>query len=271
MVAVRLTVDADLANRSHQERARLASNFADRAFSILAKERRIAASSHTLEHTGFAMPHMDDSTEWIAALERRLLEPLPGAAAHRKFPHELSYGRHAGPAPPHARVAAVLILLYPDAGRWHIPLILRPATMTSHGGQIGFPGGTLEPGETLEACAGRETEEELGLNARNLRSLGRLSELYIYASNYRVTPCLAVTNQKPEYRVNQAEVAAVLSLPLDMLWSDSPLGQHVVRRGGVDFLVPHFEWEGCRIWGATRMMLGELQRLVDDCGRKPLY
>lgn len=217
------------------------------------------------------MLDLDQSQGWLSALERRLRGPLPGAAAHRRFPHELSYGRHAGPAPPRARVAAVMILLYPDADQWFIPLILRPATMAAHAGQVGFPGGQIDPGESPEVCAWRECTEELGCETRGIRSLGRLSELYIYASNFRVTPCLAVADAKPEFQVNRDEVETVLQLPLDILWSDAPLGSHVVQRGGVDFQVPHLEWEGRRIWGATRMMLGELQWLVDDCRRESVY
>lgn len=217
------------------------------------------------------MSNTEVSSDLLSALERRLRDPLPGAAAHRRFPHELSLGRHAGPAPPHARVAAVLILLYPDADQWYIPLILRPATMNSHGGQIGFPGGRLESGETPEACASRETREELGLDTQRLRFLGRLTELYIYASNFRVTPCLAAMDGKPEFHANRAEVADVLCLPLRFLWSESALGYHVVHRQGVDFRVPHLELAGQQIWGATRMMLGELQWLVDDCRVDSLY
>src|SRR5687768_9711616 len=97
---------------------------------------------------------------------------LPGRAAQAKFEPQLSYGRHFGPAPDNARLAAVMILLFPDGEDWRLPLVLRPVSLTAHGGQIGLPGGAVDPGESSDQAALRELTEELGVGAEGVELLG---------------------------------------------------------------------------------------------------
>ena len=118
---------------------------------------------------------------------------------------ELSYGRHAGPAPSTARHAAVMLLLFRRDGRWHLPLTERPSSLLRHGGQISLPGGTIEPGETSEQAAVRELREELGIDAP-VDMLGRLADCYVFASNFVVTPWLAATTVEPHWRPDAREV-----------------------------------------------------------------
>ena len=94
-----------------------------------------------------------------ARLAARLKQPLPGWAAQARYQPELSFGRHLGPAPSDAKPAAVLILLYPNGGRWHVPLTLRSAHLPDHAGQVSLPGGLIEPGEDSRQAALREFTE----------------------------------------------------------------------------------------------------------------
>lgn len=201
----------------------------------------------------------------------RLRGQLPGRRSHRKLASELAYGRHAGPPLWDARPAAVLVCLYPSEGRWHIPLTLRPPHMVQHARQVSFPGGMLEPGETLEACALREYEEELGADSRDLFLLGRLTPLYVFASNFLVTPCVAATANTPRWRPNPDEVERMLQLSLDVLVQPSCRGGHVLHRGGYDFATRHLLCGDDRIWGATAMMLAEVADVISEArGSTPL-
>ncbi|MGD9644915.1 MAG: CoA pyrophosphatase [Pirellulales bacterium] len=195
-------------------------------------------------------------------LVERLRMPLPGRTAQSRFEPELSFGRHYAPPPADARQAAVLVLLYPHADRWHVPLTLRPATMTDHAGQVSFPGGLIEPGETSEQAALRELEEELGIGAADVALLGRLTPLYLFVSNFAVEPWVAVASSRPAFRPNPSEVADVLELSLDHLIDPANFGAHKLNVRSLEFHAPHLLLGEHRIWGATSMMLGELADVV---------
>ena len=195
-------------------------------------------------------------------LVERLRLPLPGRTAQSRFEPELSFGRHYAPPPDDARRAAVLVLLYPREGRWHVPLTLRPATMTDHAGQISFPGGLIEPNETSEQAALRELEEELGVPGDRIRLVGRMTPIYLFVSNFAVEPWLAVTDDLPAFVPSPSEVADVLELSLDHLADPANIGQHKLNVRELEFHAPHLLLGEHRIWGATSMMLGELAAIV---------
>jgi 8-oxo-dGTP pyrophosphatase MutT (NUDIX family) len=170
---------------------------------------------------------------------------------------ELSYGRHAGPAPHDARRAAVLLLLFQRAGRWHVPLTQRPETLARHAGQMSLPGGSLDPGETSQQAALREVDEELGLEAP-ATILGRLADCYIYNSNFLVTPWLAATTPEPTWKPHDREVQRIVELPLETLLDESAVEQTMIRRGPLKFRAPCIHFAGACIWGATSVILSEL-------------
>ena len=198
---------------------------------------------------------------------QRLKRPLPGARAQTLFAPELSYGRHQLPPPQDARQAAVLLLLYPEQGSWRLPLTLRPDTLPTHAGQISFPGGEVEGGETVQQAALRELSEELQVGAADLELLGQLSEIYVFASNYVVTPCVALAPRRPQVHPNPAEVANLLEPTLVELLDPRRRGEHQIIRRGVCFQAPHIEYRGHRIWGATSMILAEFLAVVDQAVR----
>ena len=193
-----------------------------------------------------------------AQLTAQLERPLPGWRAQASFQPELSFGRHRGPAPQGARPAAVLVLLYPHQGAWHVPMTLRPAHMPDHGGQVSFPGGMIERGESSRQAALREYCEELGAPPDELTILGRLSPLYLFASNFQITPWVAATDKAPEWRPSQREVERLLEIPVSHLRDPRNTGHIERRQRGLGFRAPCYVWQEERIWGATSMILAEL-------------
>jgi 8-oxo-dGTP pyrophosphatase MutT (NUDIX family) len=195
-----------------------------------------------------------------------LEQPLPGWQAQVRFQPELSFGRHQGPAAVDARAAAVLVLVYPRAGQWHVPLILRPGHMVDHAGQISLPGGVIEPGESSRAAALREFSEELGAGVEGLEILGPMSPLYLFASNYQITPWVAAAPAVPAWRPSTFEVERLLEIPLAHLLDPRNRGRVEKTQRGLAFHAPCFVWEEERIWGATSMILAELLAGVGPLG-----
>ena len=197
-------------------------------------------------------------------LSERLTRPLTGPGVGSRFEIQPRLGRPYEPAPADARSAAVLLLLYPYEDAWHVPLTLRPAHLPDHAGQVCLPGGAMERGETGRAAAIREFHEELGAGDVRLEVLGCLSPLYVQASHFRVEPWVAATARRPAFQPNAQEVERLLEVPLPFLLDPANLQGHQRRYQGQLYQAPHFDWQDCRIWGATCMMLGELITLLDE-------
>jgi 8-oxo-dGTP pyrophosphatase MutT (NUDIX family) len=171
---------------------------------------------------------------------------------------ELSFGRHAGPARGDARPAAVAVVLCWDSGEWSLPLTVRHTGLTRHGGQMSLPGGLIDAGEAACEAAARELEEELGLRPQ-LTWLGELAQLFVFASNAVVTPCVATIDHWPAWVPQPTEVDSVLRLPLRELIEPLPADPIVIQRGPFSFTAPQLLVEGHSAWGATACMLGELR------------
>ncbi len=172
----------------------------------------------------------------------------------------LSYGRHQGPPSPTARPAAVLVALWQSEDQWHIPMTVRQPHLASHSGQISLPGGAIEKNESPGQAALREAHEELGIAPQDVQLVGALPPLYLYNSDYLVTPLVARLRREPLWHPCRHEVAELFHLPLPWLGEQPirPPHKTVMRRGHNEFSVPCFRYQGRVIWGATAMILAEL-------------
>ena len=174
-------------------------------------------------------------------------------------------GRYAAPpaateADRAARPAAVLvpILLRPAPS---VLLTLRAPTLSAHAGQVSFPGGRIEPGESAEEAALREAEEEVGLDPAAARVVGRLPE-HLTGTGFRITPVVALLPPPGSLRPDPAEVAEAFEYALAALLSPGlPERREGVWRGrpGVSWVWPH---ERHLIWGATAAILRNLALLL---------
>ena len=198
----------------------------------------------------------------IENIKAALAGELRGMASHQKM------------MPPHRRLKAadtdkkrlkpssVLLLLFEKNDELLICLIKRPLNMKHHAGQIAFPGGRIDPGETALETALRETWEEIGIAPDNIEVLGSLSELFVDVSGYLIQPFVGWLRGKPFFVLNKAEVEKIIFFPL--LKFRNALEETELDTVSGRLSVPCFKYEGEVIWGATAMILSEFYDALDE-------
>ena len=145
-------------------------------------------------------------------------------------------------------------------------LTVRSARLSTHSGQVAFPGGKRDPQDvSAEATALREAHEEVGLAPRNVEVLGRLP-LYVTGTAFHITPVVALVHPQASYFPNPGEVADLFEVPLSYLLNPAHHERHAMQWQGVDrewFAMPYQDGEQQRyIWGATAGMLRNLYRFL---------
>ena len=157
--------------------------------------------------------------------------------------------------------AAVMILVYPDhEGRLSLVLTLRRADLRGHSGQVSFPGGRQDQqDENLTATAIRETCEEIGVGRDQIRIVGSLPGFYIPTSHHDVYPTVARCDAVPHFHANPDEVEEIFSCALEDLLHPRFKREETWRIGDRDVWVPYYAVNGHKVWGATAIMLSELE------------
>jgi 8-oxo-dGTP pyrophosphatase MutT (NUDIX family) len=142
-----------------------------------------------------------------------------------------------------------------------ILLTLRAAKLSSHAGQVSFPGGRIEAGETPEAAAVREAAEEVGLDPRLPELLGRLPD-HATGTGFRITPVVALVPAPLNLTPDPGEVEEPFELPLAVILDPRAPERRSAEWKGVrrEFWVwPH---ERHYIWGATAAILVNLAKVL---------
>jgi 8-oxo-dGTP pyrophosphatase MutT (NUDIX family) len=208
---------------------------------------------------------MDDFEIFIEKLQAALKQPLPGLEAQLRMAGMRRIIREGHmEIPPHARNGAVLALFYPFRKEIRLVFMKRTEYPGVHSGQISFPGGGAEPEDpSIEMTALRETQEEIGVDARDIRLIGKLSELYIPPSNFLVTPVVGFIPFRPEFQPDPQEVDSLIEISLDdLLREDAITEKEISIFPAARMTVPCYFVNECVIWGATAMMLNELVAVI---------
>jgi 8-oxo-dGTP pyrophosphatase MutT (NUDIX family) len=161
---------------------------------------------------------------------------------------------------PQERVAAVLVPVI----EWPEPSILftlRAAHLSRHAGEMSFPGGVQEPGESLVDTALREASEEIGLDPLAPDILGALPPIHTRVSGFLVVPWVGVLPASPDLAASDHEIEAIVELSIARLGAaERPMELPV--DGGRTWTGWAYEVDGTTVWGATGWILHGLLELV---------
>ncbi|WP_296982797.1 MULTISPECIES: CoA pyrophosphatase [unclassified Thalassolituus] len=159
---------------------------------------------------------------------------------------------------PQLAEAGVLVALT-DEENPQLLLTLRSSNLSSHKGEVAFPGGKRDPEDVdIIATALREAEEEVALAARDVQVLGELDQV-VSRFGYLITPVLAVVPPGLDYQPNPDELDAIFMAPLD-LFRQPPSGYF--ERDNIS--VPSYDYENFHIWGLTAMVIAEMMNNLWD-------
>jgi len=201
--------------------------------------------------------------DWFTRLEEELEKPLPGLAAQLKMAprvHRLVEAEGT------LRPSGVLVLIYPHLNQLHTVFIRRTEYAGVHSGQVSFPGGMAEPGDSdTRDTALREAGEETGLDPLAVEIIGKLTPLPVPVSRSLVYPYVGVMPYRPEFKHDPHEVQYLIEVPIyELLHSSRKTMELDISGRQVE--VPCYDAANHRIWGATAMIMSEFLAIASRAG-----
>ncbi len=167
-------------------------------------------------------------------------------------------GDHALVRAQASKKAAVLVPIVDPDGPG-VLLTLRREHLRTHAGQIAFPGGGLEPGETAVEAALREAHEEVLIDPAKVDLIGMI-EPYRTVTGYIITPVLGIIPPGLPLEPHEHEVAELFEVPLAFLLDAANQRLESALLQGRERRYYEIVWNGRRIWGATAGMIVNLSR-----------
>jgi len=207
---------------------------------------------------GIALPRVLSGLE-----ERGMLGPPPHTPTPRDDEIEVLDGLDLSGR---LRSSAVLIALFEEEGEVRVLLTRRSSRLTSHRGEVSFPGGRVDVGESTTETALREAEEEVALDLRIVEVVAHLHPIVTLASSSLIQPVVAVLHHRPTVTASPSEVERVFDVSLADLLVPGVFHEERWRRperpyptsADGSFPLWFFEVSGEMIWGATGRLLVDL-------------
>jgi 8-oxo-dGTP pyrophosphatase MutT (NUDIX family) len=163
---------------------------------------------------------------------------------------------------PEARPSAVLALFADGPDGAEVLLTRRSMQLSTHRGEVSFPGGRLDPGEGYEQAALREAHEEVGLDPSLVTVIGRLCPISTYVSRSWIVPIVGTVPERYALQGHPDEVDRAFWVPLRDLTLPGTFREewwHTVQGERPIFF---FELDDETVWGATARMLHQLLRVA---------
>lgn len=165
------------------------------------------------------------------------------------------------------RAEAGVICLLTDESEPSVILTQRAGKLSTHAGEVAFPGGKRDPEDVdLIATALREAEEEVGVRPDDVQMLGQLSQIFSL-HKLAVTPFVGVVSPDVQLRPNPGEIDSIFKTPLSFLLDlDNARIDKFAMVDGHTRYVPSWQYQQYEIWGLTAWVLAELLNVGLDAG-----
>ena len=207
---------------------------------------------------------LGDPAPWLGAEPVGGVDELAAVVARRP-------ARRLAPPFPDARNSAVLIVLHDGPHGPEALFTKRAMHLRNHRGEISFPGGRMEPGETPADAALREACEEVALNPAGVSVHGQLDHMSTVVSQSYIVPVVASVTARPSLAAHPGEVDRIMWVPLAELASSDTYREEWWGAPPTDRPIFFFDLDDETIWGATARMLHQLLRLAHGVdGPEPL-
>ena len=184
--------------------------------------------------------------------------PLLAVADVRHVLAPFSIGGRVDPLFDGARVSAVLVALSDGPQGAEVLLTKRSMSVGTHQGQISFPGGRVDDGETIVQAAIREAYEEVGLDSALPQPFAELSHLNTRVSMSYIVPIVAEVPHGLDLEPQTAEVDRVFRVPLVDFEAPGVHRSELWYEGETPRKVHFYDVADENVWGVTGAMLYEL-------------
>ncbi len=161
-------------------------------------------------------------------------------------------------------LASVLIPLHLTENSLNIILTVRSKSLTTHRGQVAFPGGKCDKqDENLQATALRESQEEIDLSPLRVKILGQTDQV-ISRYGFKVTPFVGLIEGELTLKAEPAELDAIFHVPLNYFLDKNNMSIDELSYVGGTWAAPRYCFQGYDIWGLTAWMIADFLNATLD-------
>jgi 8-oxo-dGTP pyrophosphatase MutT (NUDIX family) len=161
---------------------------------------------------------------------------------------------------------ASVLLALTESKEPELIFTLRSKKVSSHGGEVSFPGGMKEDKDrSLEETALRESHEEIGLDPTKVTIYGKMNTL-VSRFNVSVTPYVGSIPEGTILNEDSEEIDSIFKVPVSFFLEDKRLRNDPVKKDGEVFYVPAYKYDSYIIWGLTAMITVNFLNLTLDAG-----